>query len=214
MITFCLTSCGRPDLLKRTLESFFQYNTAPISRYIVCEDLGKPLGIERLFPQVEFYYNEKRLGMMRNIQKAYSFVTTPYIFHCEDDWQFYKYGFIEKSLSILESDEKILTVWLRKQIDINGHPVEKTIHHIDGVNYQYVETNYLDVWHGYTTNPGLRRLKDVANFSEIIKGSPGSGEDFISEYYFKKGFRSVILTEGFVKHIGDGRTSMNFMYEK
>ena len=29
------------------------------------------------------------------MDRAYSNVTTPFIFHCEDDWEFYRKGFIE-----------------------------------------------------------------------------------------------------------------------
>ena len=37
-ITFTLTSCGRPDLLERTLDSFFEYNTYQIEKFIISED--------------------------------------------------------------------------------------------------------------------------------------------------------------------------------
>ena len=37
-ITMVLTSCGRNDLLEKTLDSFFKYNTYPIERYIIIED--------------------------------------------------------------------------------------------------------------------------------------------------------------------------------
>ena len=50
--------------------------------------------------------NEKRLGQMKSIDKAYSEVDTEYIFHCEDDWKFFKNGFIEKSMKLLEEDEE------------------------------------------------------------------------------------------------------------
>jgi hypothetical protein len=37
-VTLVLTSCGRQDLLERTLDSFFVYNTYPIREFIVIED--------------------------------------------------------------------------------------------------------------------------------------------------------------------------------
>ena len=37
-ITFVLTSCGRPDLLDRTLKSFFKFNKFKINKYYVVED--------------------------------------------------------------------------------------------------------------------------------------------------------------------------------
>lgn len=37
-VTVCLTSCGRPDLLERTLKSFFEFNTYPIADFLIYED--------------------------------------------------------------------------------------------------------------------------------------------------------------------------------
>ena len=37
-ISFVLTSCGRTDLLDRTLESFFNFNNFPIEEFYLTED--------------------------------------------------------------------------------------------------------------------------------------------------------------------------------
>ena len=39
-VTLFITSCGRPTLLRRTLESFVKYNRYPIKEVILCEDSG------------------------------------------------------------------------------------------------------------------------------------------------------------------------------
>ncbi len=39
-ITLVVTSCGRFDLLKRTLETFDRYNTAAIRHVLITEDSG------------------------------------------------------------------------------------------------------------------------------------------------------------------------------
>ena len=39
-VTLFITSCGRPELLKKTLLSFVKYNTYPIEEVILCEDSG------------------------------------------------------------------------------------------------------------------------------------------------------------------------------
>lgn len=205
MITFCLTSCERPDLLERTLDSFFKCNTHPIEKYYISEDSPVRMdALEKKYPFITFLYNDsgKRYGMMRNLQKVYALAQTPYIFSCEEDWEFYREGFIEKSLPILESNERILQVWLREQDDTNGHPLENDT----GLGYRFTITGYMNKWHGYSNNPGLRRKKDVADFGKIIEGCTNNGEDKVSEYYYEKGFRSVILNEGYVKHIGENRT--------
>src|SRR5271170_1236016 len=39
-VTVVVTSCGRQDLLERTMDSFLKYNRYPISKYIIVEDSG------------------------------------------------------------------------------------------------------------------------------------------------------------------------------
>ena len=40
-------------------------------------------------------FNENRQGQIKSVDYAYSMVETPYIFHLEDDWEFYESYFIE-----------------------------------------------------------------------------------------------------------------------
>ena len=62
-------------------------------------------------------------GQVKLIDQAYAQVDTPYIFHLEDDWEFHRPGFMEKSRAFLEADPKILLVWLRAWNDTSGHPL-------------------------------------------------------------------------------------------
>ncbi|MCE9789078.1 glycosyltransferase [Shewanella chilikensis] len=211
-VALVLTSCNRFDLLEATLRSFFKFNTYPIAQYIIIEDshnLDKLLAVLGKFPDVDFTVlnNEPQLGQMKSIDRAYSKVTSEYIFHCEDDWEFYREGFIEDSLKVLDSDEHIMTVWLREQDDTNNHPIESKVFNcqdISGRDYQIMQRNYKrksssDVWHGFTFNPGLRRFKDyqlVAPIGEL------NGEMEMSKLYHSKGFKAAIFETGYVRHIG------------
>ena len=122
--TVVVTSCNRHDLLARTLQSFFDHNTdRSIARVIVVEDgdadptdICRPYGAEAI-------RSGQRIGQIRAIDLAYAHVQTPYIFHLEDDWEFYRSGFIEKSRAHLEADPFALLVWLRAWNDTNGHPL-------------------------------------------------------------------------------------------
>ena len=60
------------------------------------------------------------MGQVAAIDRAYGGVTSEYIFHCEDDWEFHATGLIEKSKVILENNPSILQVWLRGLADTNG----------------------------------------------------------------------------------------------
>jgi hypothetical protein len=129
-VTLFITSCGRPDLLRRTLESFVKFNTYPIKLAILCEDSGIK-GIADFARNILPYdtvlcYNETRIGQMKTIQKYTSLIKTPYVFHLEDDYEFFASGFIELSFKILESDSNITQVLLEDEqykfstVDINN----------------------------------------------------------------------------------------------
>lgn len=212
-VSVVLTSCGRPAELKRTLDSFFKFNTYPINRFIIVEDSGKPdlFGFLDKYP-VEVVHNGENIGQVKSIIRAYETVDTPYVFHCEDDWEFFKPGFIERSKWVLESDPKVFQVWIRSEYDTNNHPIEPGLKRTkSGEKYRLLRVNYLGKWHGFSFNPGLRRKSDYVRYDTITKyeGKGNSGaEQEIGQYYFKKGFRAAILPgEGFVRHIGWANTT-------
>lgn len=207
-VSFVLTSCNRFDLLEKTLTSFFKFNTYPITEYIIIEDSHNRDKLEAVlakFPLVEFtvLHNQLQLGQMKCIDKAYDKVTSEYIFHCEDDWEFYKTGFIEASFEVLNNDDKIVTVWLREQNDTNKHPIEPELFYCNNqvTSYQILQRNYHNShqWHGFTFNPGLRRLKDHQLLAPI---GNIAGECEMSQLYFDHGFKAAIFPNGFVRHIG------------
>lgn len=211
--TVVLTSCQRHDLLERTLNSFRTFNTDDrVGRIVVIEDGdGDPSAICRTFG-AELIRTGTRIGQIAAIDRAYAEVDTPYIFHLEDDWEFYRTGFIERSRRILETDPSTLIVCLRAWDDTSGHPLS---FRADDETFGVMMTNFRNVWHGFTFNPGLRRLADykrIGSFSNqpvtvrVPHRKPTKGLQMkleASQFYFKLGFRSVILDKtGFVKHIG------------
>jgi hypothetical protein len=86
-----LTSCGRLDLLKDTLNSFILNNTYYIEKFIIIEDSGdKEIGEELIKLNEEKYksmftivLNEKQIGQTASIDKAYDIIKDEcdYIFH-------------------------------------------------------------------------------------------------------------------------------------
>lgn len=208
-ITFVVTSCGRPALLAQTLDSFVAHNTHPIARYILVEDSGDRDMLEfvnqrygDLFDTVLF--NEPRLGQIRSVDRAYAAVETPYIFHCEDDFEFFRSGFIEESLSVLKHDRQAITVWMRNLWDCKKHKLGERIQYTgDGVMYRYVlpKESRKETWYGFTFNPGLRRRADY----EQVKPFAAVGHELEINYaYHELGFHGVVLEEGATRHIGGG----------
>jgi hypothetical protein len=165
-ITFVLTSCGRFDLLWKTLSSFFAFNTAPISRYLIVEDSGDPQVREVLSSfdaRLELLTNDPPRGQMASIDLAYSGVDTPYIFHCEDDWRFFRGEFVEESLPLLAEIASISTVKCRRLGQNALHDqitLSAGVSRLADIEYRQPALDVDPVWGGYSLNPGLRRLAD------------------------------------------------------
>jgi hypothetical protein len=219
-VTLVITSCGRSDLLARTLKSFWAFNTYPISETIIAEDSGLSLdgfrasvsdAASTLFPHgVTWLSNKRRRGQIFSIDRAYEKVSTPFIFHCEDDWEFFKSGFVEASLSILRRHPEILQVWIRAHDDTNGHPVERLSQYDFDTACVDHQSPY-ETYHGFSFNPGLRRLSDYkrlgtygAHAGYRLDGG-GRAEALIGRIYRDMGYRSAILADGYARHLGDNR---------
>jgi hypothetical protein len=219
--TVVLTACNRPDLLDRTLESFVQTNTYPIKKFIIIDD-GLILGcndfvLAKYDLPFTLRYNTVKIGQVRSIDLAYSEVHTPYIFHMEEDWKFLRPDFIQKSKEIMETDKKIITVWLRS-------PQDRTLQHTysdetystkSGLQFKKCDVPYPNgIWNGFTFNPSLKRVKDydrVKPYQELPRITPPqqSGgnplECDISVAYAQLGYYAVTLLDQHIEHIGWGR---------
>ena len=236
-VTFVLTSCGRMDLLEKTLDSFFKYNTYPIDRYLIIEDSTntdvfercKSLNIEKYNNKLEFIFNHEKLGQSASIDKAYSNVETEYIFHCEDDWEFYQGGFIEDSIKVLKTQPKVIQSWIRPKSDgilnkiqnkINSLPLGVCVRIVEPTSFIVKNANIdgsdivVTDFMGFSWNPGVKRLKD---WEELPNGYAGfEREHLVDQYYRSRGFMVVSLSkndeEGYVKHIGWNRRAADHVY--
>jgi hypothetical protein len=199
-VTLFLTSCGRPDLLMKTMESFLKFNTYPIKEAIITEDSGNAGINDFLYDMLPFpcriLYNTERLGQMKSIENGLQYINTPYVFHCEEDWEFYDSGFIEKSFEILDKNDKITSVWLRSHDEL----INRYNFHISQVpneNYYIVGPNTGN----FSWNPGLRKTeiqKAYAPYPEVFC------EGKLSEAFRNRGFVSALTDNknGYVQHIG------------
>ena len=208
-ISVVFTSCGRFDLLRKTLNSFIKYNTHPIEKYLVVDNSTNPDTITNLqdifkdLPNTTFIINETNIGQVASIDKAYSLVETKYIFHCEDDWEFYDYGFIEESKEILGSNDFIVNINIRKRNDGpkgSFHPIEGPFTTESKKIYYLYQLSYLGVWHGFSWNPGLRRLKD---YNKIKPYKQYVNEQGVNEKMKSYGFRAACLSKQYCFHIGE-----------
>ena len=215
-VTVVITSCGRQDLLERTIDSFLRCNTYPVARFIVTEDsatAGINDKLKAKYAALPFLWIEEsqRRGQLACIDDAYGRVATKYIFHCEDDWEFYDKGFVEKSRIILENCPGVMQVWLRAEFDTNGHPLDPDEYAAgngtEKIEFRRLSYGYTNgagnTWHGFSFNPGLRRLADYQAIGGYARYHDEVG---VSYAYKSRLFSAVILCGmGAVRHIGDER---------
>ncbi|AZE46237.1 hypothetical protein C4K04_0535 [Pseudomonas chlororaphis] len=207
-ITLVVTSCGRLDLLKLTLESFDRFNSAPIRELFITEDAGD----ERVRTAVPahwkdhctFFVNRPKLGQLASIDLAYEQVKTPYIFHCEDDWEFYRPGFVEDSKAILEQRPDILQVWLRSYAhDLRVHSpyIHLGARELIGGVPCYPLISDKPEWQSFSLNPGLRRM---AEYRLCAPFAGHGGEKALSKRYAELNLTAVSLEGDAVLHTGFG----------
>ncbi|MFL6875132.1 glycosyltransferase family 2 protein [Pseudomonas marginalis] len=207
-ITLVVTSCGRFDLLKRTLASFDLFNTAAIREVFITEDSGDDavrLAIpEHWLGHCTFLINRPKLGQLASIDLAYGSVKTPYIFHCEDDWAFYRPGFVEDSKTVLEQRPDILQVWLRNYVyDLQVHSpyIHLGPREVIGGVPCYSLLSDKPEWQGFSLNPGLRRIKE---YRLCAPYAGFEGEKGLSRRYAQLNLGAVTLEGDAVLHAGFG----------
>jgi len=209
MVTFVLTSCDRIDLLEKTISSFLKYNTHPISEYIIIDDSTKREvhdDIKEMYPGWTLILNKRNIGQVACIDRAYSHVKTPYIFHCEDDWEFLKSGFIESSLKILEHDKRVQLVQLLHP-DL---PIEPEVFKVDDIEYRLFGNCPSNWWHGFTWNPSLRRLSEwelVKPYTQYAVNENSAITECLvgQKLYDDYGFKAAVLNDTYIRHTGAHR---------
>ena len=202
-VTLCLTIGRRPDLLKQTLISL-QHQSQWANIIAINDFRDEPTN--RIFrehcPEGRLISLDRQLGHHSAVDYMYSQVTTPYVFHCEDDWQFDHGINLEQSIDLLHALPKISQICFRKLSDFKFNPTEQE--HIVRTNVGGIPYARLDLlhqqWHGYTFNPHLASLdlwRSLGGFSQFKK------ERHISRFLRKQERFSAYIEPGCCFHIGE-----------
>jgi hypothetical protein len=170
-VTLVVTANGRPELLKRTLDSFHVFNTYPIEQELIRDD------------------SVDHVGQIKSCEILYGQVHTPYVFHCEDDWEFHKKGFIEEAFNQLE--DKVHSVWVRDEDDFDGYHRVKPL-----TNGKWVVPSPIST--GFSFNP---HLYDMQYYDGFTKTGGVCPEDSIGRYYQAGGLKTIWIP-GYCKHLG------------
>ena len=202
-ITLCITMGKRPELLKQTLESLFQFYT--FEHVIAVNDFGDE-ATSRMFKEIcphgQLLHLEEQKGHHPAVDLMYARVTTQYVFHCEDDWLFTQAPDLDQA-KILLNVSNIALVCFRRVSTMPFEPREQDKIQLcdhEGVSFYRLDSLHPQ-WHGYSFNPHLAKLdlwKSCGEFSQFKK------ERHISRHLRAQGKHVVMEYLGSCQHIGDG----------
>jgi hypothetical protein len=175
-----LTSCGRFDLLKTTLESLHKEQKNNFFLNIHEDGLSK-------------------IGQHGSIEKFILSNNEKYYLHLEEDWEFNNhYDWISESIRIMDQDTSIIKVLCRHE---SPHPCDHDIKKGYGELKPWTGTDGI-TWHGFSWNPGVTRMDLLKTFIPF----PAWEQD-IAKNIYDTGYKVVELIKPVYKHIGDGRST-------
>jgi len=117
-------------------------------------------------------------------------VETPYIFHCEEDYVYFRGGFIEESLTLLKADDTISMVSGRTWHHQDEFDVPVVDHH--GIQVRMPPRNLHPGWFGYAFHTGLRRKREWDQFGPF---KPYAREWDVSYAMKRAGLRMAYLAD-------------------
>lgn len=205
-ITHCMTIGRRPDLLRQTLSTL---ETLPQIPTLAINDFGDPetnAALADVAPWARLVGPGHQLGHHRAVDALYAHVTTPFIFHNEDDWAFHRTDFLPQALDLLQSDPKIACVCLRATQDIPAIDAQRdqiSDHVSGGIRYQRLDHLHPQ-WYGFTFNPHLSRKSlwaDLGGYASFEK------ERHISRHLKAEGYFAAYMLPPACSHIGEGRSA-------
>ncbi len=210
-ISLVITSCGRADLLATTLNSMTPWLKC-IKEKILIEDSGRSQpNIRQLTEQFGFLYleNERQLGQHQSIDRAYQEITNPYIFHCEDDWQFFQQPDFNQAKALL-NQVNISCVCFRKIDDRSRSKYpEQTLDvaryrsaEINRRSYLFIPKDYHPEYGSFTFNPNLIKKELYDRFGPYAQYQ---SERKISARLKLHNYVIAFETAGACQHIGWNR---------
>lgn len=200
-----LTSCGRFDLLERTLRSLLPRLDANLAEIVITEDSGDSavLDVTKQFSgDFRVLISPKRRGQLACIDLAYQSLKTDWVFHCEDDWEFFGSDFIEPSRELLNRFSNLSLISLRPREELNRLIRNSARQRLNGIEFFTADPTLHPEYFGYSFNPGLRRLSDYRRFAPLTQFS---GERDVSYCFKRLGYTMGYLETAAVRHIGNDR---------
>lgn len=215
-ITFTMTTCNRLNLTSRTLSSLKNhgYNIDGMLIMVDCYNQSFVDAISTRFPEVVLVEpsrtSEKASDrLMINIQELSDMVVGRWWFHCEDDWEFTRGGFLQDSLQVLNGwmcPDELYMIMGRQANSFKPHVDNQWVGPIGSLR---VNAGPGGAFTSYTANPALIDMDKARKFI-------GRFDDYRSESHISRTLGSMIVPKRvgifndrfYYSHIGYGKTSM------
>ena len=226
MVTFTMTSCKRYNLFKQTVNSFLNACTDlhKIDYWLCIDDNSSEKDRAKMkakYPFFKFIFKTpQQKGHPQSMNMIKNMVTTPYIFHVEDDWKFFsKRAYISDCFDVLHSNPVIGQCLINKNYGetnecvniIGGIPrttstgLRYLIHdHCPDMNEfvkKYGMGNNCGYWEHFSLRPSLLRrsvLQKLGDFNEQVSHF----EKNYCSRYVSAGYVSAFLEGIYCLHIG------------
>lgn len=203
LFTVVVTSCGRFDLLEKTIASFNRHFIA--DAITIAEDSADHDGARAFAARhanVDMRINDPKLGQMRSIDRLYEAVATPYVIHLEDDWEFTRAIDLTRIVAMLEQKPD-MTVALLAHREYAAH-MESGVRMMsaEGLDYKIFAFETHPLWFSYSFNPSIARIdlwRDIGPFAKF------ETEEKLSGVLKEQGKRIALLWPPVGHHIGDDR---------
>jgi len=227
MITFSITTCKRYELFEKTMNSFIWccIDIHLISEWICVDDNSSHEDREKMkekYPFFRFIWKTpEQKGHAQSMNMIMNNVKTPYLFHIEDDWQFYMPSFFMKQcLEVLNDNPTLGQCLINRNyaenaesgISIKGgffqrspHGQRYFIHEHETDQHAFIEkygkVRNCAYWPHYSLQPSMNNvsfLKEVGTYNTNV---PHFEMDF-AHRYTRKGYKTAFLDRIACKHIG------------
>ncbi len=227
LITVTVTSCKRLDLFKSTVSSFLNccQDLELIYEWIVIDDNSSDserTQMKNLFPFIKFIwksYEEKGHAKSMNILR--NEVKTPFIFHMEDDWIFFrKEKYLSICLDILSEDNSFGQCLVNREYGERNqcHDIFGTDCHITSNNNRYYIHHYLKdkelhefnmknkvknavYWPHYSLRPGIMRTSVWKELGEYDISATHFELDYANKYV-NANYKTVFMDNLYCWHSG------------
>ncbi len=209
--TVALTSCGRFDLLQKTLTSLFPQLIGPVTKMVIIDDSGD-CSIENVVDcfvnrgiQIELIVNKEKLGQIRSIDYMYSKIETEYVFACEDDWEFIAGGFLPEAFEVMRAYDSCSKCMVTGGLGSASEQYEGEITTANGVSCYVGDSISGAPYTGFMFGPGLTRMREYRIFGPYADLGVKSSEGVVSKAHLDLGYRLTWLKNQYVRHIGNNR---------